>query len=385
MNISLFSFLMSVLFSTAFILGIHVLRNRLFFLKSFGVHTLLIMYGLCLFRMIIVIELPFTIPVGLRGAFSRVYDRVRQFQMPVGKEDVELTAFLCCIWAVVAGVLFTRFIWRNHAVKKELALCHRNENKDAEQALSKAMAVSSRKLPVNVCVCGSIDIPMGLGSFHKWIYLPDEKFAKEELYYIMMHEYTHFCNRDGVVKLLTMLFCCVFWWNPAVYILKKDVSQILEIKCDVYATQSFTKKERLEYLLTILRVLKGNPAPGNLPSPLTATGLISRTKGDNMKERFELIMKAAKQVEWKYQVALLSCSIVLLALSYSFVLQPAFDPPTEDTFTDETTVELDSKELYILQHEDMTYSIVLENGETYPISDPFLQIYIEAGTTIRKE
>ena len=246
---------MSVMFSTVFILGIHVLRNRPFFLKSFGVHTLLTLYGLCLFRMVVVIELPFTIPVGLRGAFSRVYDRVRQFQMPVGKEDIELTAFLCCIWAVVAGVLFTRFIWRDHAVKKELALCHRNENKDAERALSKAMAGSSRKLPVNVCVCGSIDIPMGLGLFHKWIYLPDEKFAKEELYYIMMHEYTHFCNRDGVVKLLTMLLCCVFWWNPAVYILKKDVAQILEIKCDVYATQSFTKKERLEYLLTILRVL----------------------------------------------------------------------------------------------------------------------------------
>ena len=110
MSISLFSFLMSVMFSTVFILGIHVLRNRPFFLKSFGVHTLLTLYGLCLFRMVVVIELPFTIPVGLRGAFSRVYDRVRQFQMPVGKEDIELTAFLCCIWAVVAGVLFTRFI-----------------------------------------------------------------------------------------------------------------------------------------------------------------------------------------------------------------------------------------------------------------------------------
>jgi len=335
--------------------------------------------------MVVVIELPFTIPVGLRGAFSRVYDRVRQFQMPVGKEDIELTAFLCCIWAVVAGVLFTRFIWRDHAVKKELALCHRNENKDAERALSKAMAVSSRKLPVNVCVCGSIDIPMGLGLFHKWIYLPDEKFAKEELYYIMMHEYTHFCNRDGVVKLLTMLFCCVFWWNPAVYILKKDVAQILEIKCDVYATQSFTKKERLEYLLTILRVLKGNPAPGNSPSPLTATGLISRTKGDNTKERFELIMKAAKQVEWKYQVALLSCSVVLTVLSYAFVLQPAFDPPVEDIFTDKSTVEWDSEDVYILQHSDMTYSLVLGNGEKCPISDPVLQMYVDLGTEIRKE
>ena len=122
MSISLFSFLMSVMFSTVFILGIHVLRNRPFFLKSFGVHTLLTLYGLCLFRMVVVIELPFTIPVGLRGAFSQVYDRVRQFQMPVGKEDIELTAFLCCIWAVVAGVLFTRFIWRDHAVKKRMRM-----------------------------------------------------------------------------------------------------------------------------------------------------------------------------------------------------------------------------------------------------------------------
>jgi hypothetical protein len=167
--------------------------------------------------------------------------------------------------------------------------------------------------------------------------------------------------------------------------LKKDVAQILEIKCDVYATQSFTKKERLEYLLTILRVLKGNPAPGNSPSPLTATGLISRTKGDNTKERFELIMKAAKQVEWKYQVALLSCSVVLTVLSYAFVLQPAFDPPVEDIFTDKSTVEWDSEDVYILQHSDMTYSLVLGNGEKCPISDPVLQMYVDLGTEIRKE
>lgn len=339
MNISLFSFLMSVMFSTVFILGIHALRNHPFFLKSFGVHTLLILYGLCLFRMVVVIELPFTIPIGIRGAFSGVYDRVRQFQMPVGKEDVELTAFLCCIWAAVAGALFVRFIWRDHVVKKELAPCHRNKNKDAERALAKAIAASARKPSVNVCVCGDIDIPMGLGLFHKWIYLPDENFSRGDLNYIMMHEYTHFCNQDGVVKLLTMLFCCVFWWNPIVYILKKDVIQILEIKCDVCATQSFTKKERLEYLQTILRLLKGDPEPSNLPPPSTATGLISRTRGDNTKERFELIMKARKQVKWKYQAILLSCSIVLLALSYSFVLQPAFDPPLEDIYTDDSVVE----------------------------------------------
>lgn len=58
---------MSVGFSTVFILVIHVLRNQPIFLKSFGVHTLLTMYALCLCRMIFVIELPFTVPVELRG------------------------------------------------------------------------------------------------------------------------------------------------------------------------------------------------------------------------------------------------------------------------------------------------------------------------------
>lgn len=386
MNISFFSFLMSVLFSTVFILMIHLLRKRPFFLRSFGVHTLLIMYGLCLFRMVFVIELPFTVPVGLKGAFSKTYALLREVRVPVGGSGIGFIDILLGVWIIGAAAVLIRLIWREYTVRKGLSSLRGNKSYAAERVLEKVMELSSRKLSVRVCVCPDLDTPMGLGIFQRWIYLPDEEYTEKELFYIMTHEYTHFCNRDGVVKLLTMLFQCVFWWNPAVYLLKKDVGQILEIKCDVTVTQDFTKDERMEYLFAILRVLKDGPqTPIDSSSPLMATGLVSRTDYEEVRERFELITRATKKVGVQCQVAFMGLAVLLTALSYAFVLQSAFEPPTEEIYTNYSVINVNEDNIYILQHKDSTYSLVLGNGETCPISDPVLQVYIEAGTPIRKE
>ena len=385
MSLSIFSFLMAVLFSTAFILSVHALRNRSFFIKSFGVHTMLIMYGLCLFRMVFVIELPFSVPLGLKGVFSRVYDRARDFQVPVGSSDVGVSEVLILVWALVAVILSARFVWREYICRKQLSPSHKNKNYAAERVLAKVRKKSANTVFVRVCVCPDIDTPFGMGLIQRWIYLPDEEYTREELYYIMKHEYTHFCNRDGIVKLLTLILCCVFWWNPAVYLLKKDVEQILEIKCDVNATQDLSKKERLEYLLTIVRTLKDSPDTTDGSPPIMATGLVSRTEHDDIRERFELITRAAKRFGIRYQMTFVGLAVMVTVLSYTFVLQSAFDPPVEDIFTDESTVEWDSEDVYILQYSDMTYSLVLGNGEKCPISDPVLQMFIETGITIRKE
>lgn len=386
MSISLFSFMMSVLFSTAFILAIHALRNQPFFLKSFGVHTLLIMYCLCLFRMVFVVELPFTIPVELRGSFSHTYARMQRLQVPVGSSSVGITDILIFIWTVVAIALFVRLIWREHISRQQLSLCHNDRSYAAERVLAKVRKKSADRIFVNVCVCPSIDTPIGIGLFQKWIYLPDEEYTQEELYYIMKHEYTHFCNRDGIVKLLTILLCCVFWWNPAVYLLKKDVEQILEIKCDVNATQDFSKTQRLEYLLTIVRTLKGNPKPTDDGSPpLMATGLVSRTEHDDIKERFELITRATKRFGMRYQVAFVGLAVLVTLFSYTFVFQSAFDPPLEDIYTDTSVHNWEPSEVYVMKRKDNSYVLVLGNGEVHPLDEAIAKIYIDNGTYLKEE
>lgn len=385
MSVSLFSFLMSVGFSTVFILVIHVLRNQPIFLKSFGVHTLLTMYALCLCRMIFVIELPFTVPVELRGAFSQAYALMRSVQISTKHSSIGFMDVLLCIWIIPAVIIFIRFVWQECATRIKVLPYRRNKNYAAERALAKARNLSPRKLDVNVCVCQDIDTPMGFGLFHKWIFLPDEEYAKDELFYIMMHEYTHFCNRDGMVKLLTLLLCCVFWWNPAVYLLKKDVEQILEIKCDINATQDFNKKERLEYLLTIVQVLKGEPKAKGIKLPQTATGLFSRTEDDDIRERFALITKATKQLGVRYQAAFVGLAVLVTAFSYTFVLQSAFEPPVEDIYTDSSVIEIDPSEQYIVKHKDGSYSMVLSTGKEYPLKEEVAIFFVSEGTIITKE
>lgn len=385
MTISLFSILMSAMFSTVFILAIHFLRNRPFFLKSFGVHTLILMYGLCLFRMVFVMETPFTFPVGLRGSFSQICAWVLDAQISAEGVQIGLTDLLVYIWFITAVVLFARSIWREYSVWKELAGYAENKSFAAEQALKKVQSESLRKVSVGVCVCPDIDVPMGLGLFHKMIYLPDEEYKKEELYYILKHEYTHFCNRDFVVNLLTTLFRCIFWWNPAAYLLKKDINQILEIKCDVNATQGFTKKERLEYLLTIVRVLKGAPPTGRANSSLMATGLLSRTKRDDIRERFELITKATKHVGVRYQAAFIGVAVLMTLFSYAFVLQSAFDPPVEDIYTDSSVQEWDDSEYFILKSTNGKYYMVLVNGERFEIDKEIAKEFISDGVDYRED
>lgn len=385
MSVSLFSFLMSVGFGTIFILVIHVLRNQPIFLKSFGVHTLLTMYVLCLCRMIFVIELPITVPVELRGAFSQAYALMRSVQISTKHSSIGFMDVLLCIWIIPAVIIFIRFVWQECATRIKVLPYRRNKNYAAERALTKARKLSPRKLDVNVCVCQDIDTPMGFGLFHKWIFLPDEEYAKDELFYIMMHEYTHFCNRDGMVKLLTLLLCCVFWWNPAVYLLKKDVEQILEIKCDINATQDFNKKERLEYLLTIVQVLKGEPKAKGIKLPQTATGLFSRTEDDDIRERFALITKATKQLGVRYQAAFVGLAVLVTAFSYTFVLQSAFEPPVEDIYTDSSVIEIDPSEQYIVKHKDGSYSMVLSTGKEYPLKEEVAIFFVSEGTIITKE
>ena len=206
------------------------------------------------------------------------------------------------------------------------------------------------------------------------------------MYYILKHEYTHFCNRDLTVKFLVHLFCCVFWWNPAVYLLKKDISQILEIKCDIRATEKFSKRERLEYLLPIVRVLERAESTGRTQPPMLSTGLASRKNQGDTRERFRMITAVPRSISKLCQGAFWTLAVTLVVLSYSFVLQPAFDPPVEEIYTDETAYEVVIENGYIQQKQDGSFDLVLGDGTIIPnINSDALEVYLADGLKVRKE
>ncbi len=171
------------------------------------------------------------------------------------------------------------------------------------------------------------------------------------------------------------------------HLLKRDVAQILEIKCDVKATQFFCKKERLAYLLAIVRVLKDRVILDCEPSEILATGLVfQQKKGMDVRERFELITQAALPVGWVGQTSFWAMAVAFFVFSYSFVFQSAFDPPMEDIYTDSSVGNYAIDGAYIVKDKNGKYSLILESGETISdLKSSALEILISEGFEIREE
>ncbi len=102
--------------------------------------------------------------------------------------------------------------------------------------------------------------PMGIGVFKKRILLPRQDYTEQELRYILLHEETHFAHHDQLVKMLMQVLCCIFWWNPFVYLLQKAVSQMLEIRCDREVAKSADREEYMAVLLALVKDGGGSSA-----------------------------------------------------------------------------------------------------------------------------
>ena len=79
------------------------------------------------------------------------------------------------------------------------------------------------------------------------------------LHLILLHEWQHFRNRDQWSKLLCYLLCCVFWWNPFLWLLKNKMDQLLELRCDFSVLEkidTFQQDDYYEMLLGTYRAAR---------------------------------------------------------------------------------------------------------------------------------
>jgi hypothetical protein len=61
-----------------------------------------------------------------------------------------------------------------------------------------------------------------------------------------LHEWKHIQDKDYLTDIVIEVISFVFWWNPVVYILKRNFKFVKELKCDGYA---ISNKQDFHYLL----------------------------------------------------------------------------------------------------------------------------------------
>lgn len=253
MQITIFSFLSALLWSSLLIVALYLLRHTRF-KQHFGVLSMVLLYLFCAVRLFLPLEFPHTLIAADGVIYPHIYNLLtRERDMLANKP---LVLILCAAWLLGFCELLFRYIrqYRKAIYSVEHYAGQWDERTNA--LLEQVQQQTGRKITVQGYTALNIESAFGMGVLHKRIILPDRDYTETELRYVLLHEYTHFLNHDTVVKLLVTLFCMIFWWNPVVYLLQKDLEQTLEIKCDLSVARTLDEQERAAYLRTILSLMK---------------------------------------------------------------------------------------------------------------------------------
>lgn len=188
------------------------------------------------------------------------------------------------------------------------------------------ICTDKEKRNIKIVQTAAVEVPCCIGIFEKRILIPDKKYSREELHYIILHEYTHLDNKDILTIQLINILCIVFWWNPFVYILKGDMYQSIEIRCDQTVTKKLKSAERGNYLTVILKEYKASVQGKEFRKPAGAMPLYE-DHSDHLIERFRLVAEGKQSSSRIGRILVPVIAVALLVLSYSLILQPRYDAP----------------------------------------------------------
>ncbi|MCH5344768.1 MAG: hypothetical protein J1E64_12080 [Acetatifactor sp.] len=183
-----------------------------------------------------------------------------------------------------------------------------------------------KKTPVFVVT--GLDTPFVLGFLHPAIYLPAD-LTEQESGPCLVHEYTHICRKDHLIKLLAFVLVCVYWFQPLVWLAFYLMVEDMEMSCDEIALKDGNLVERKAYSNTMVRLASSSKHifPGRFSGCPLAFG------ENNVSSRIKNILKLKKPTMW----VLIVCGILLAVLAIGLLTDPVNttpEPSTEVTLKD---------------------------------------------------
>lgn len=353
MHITLFSFVTAVLLSSLLIVALYLSRKSVKTIRMLNFGYLACLYLFCLGRMFFSVELPFTVVIAappLMNPVTDIYlDRPPQFFL------------LLLLWAAGSVFLLARLLLRACSGRRAIDRIPKQENQVFQEALEELQREQKRRIPIQVLCCPGLSTPCGIGLVRRKILLPSREYAADELRHILRHELQHFQTHDLLVKWMIRVFQCLFWWNPLVYLLGRDLDQVLEIKCDLTVTKGYGKKETVAYMRTIKHQLE-QTIDREKTVPLTSASLVGNFAISNVEERFLYLAESLKPTRRKAlpKPAFAVLFAALILASYSFVLQPSYPAPEFDE---------NGEKIQYMEIEDM--KLVHKKDGTYEQIDPY--------------
>lgn len=375
MKVTFFSFTMSVLWSSLLIALYSILRKRRRMIDACSVSGILMLYVFCIIRMTVPVEFNKVKVVSIPAIYNPVYRFLVLNDLPW--IEIKPYRILLLLWIIVTVMILVVQALRYIRFKKAIDLLEKYGS-----------VIDSEKYGVNdirvtIIKTSSADTPFSFGIIRKRIIIPDKDYSEDEIRFILKHEYMHLKNHDLVIQLMIHFLCAVFWWNPLVYLLRFDIEQCFEIRCDRYVTVGMTREDVAGYLSLLLNVYKDGNSEGYEAWHGMRLAGSEKRKRNNIRERFTLIEAGFRKTDrnaGKIIAALISGMVLIL--SYTFIFQTEYETPMELIEDKPSTYELTIENSWIEKDGDK-YIYTNVYGTQDEIDEEILEMMLNDGFSIR--
>ena len=324
MTVNIYSVVMSVALFTVISAVCSLFLART---KSKHLWIFALILGLCLVRCFVPIEVSGSFTVNCWELYPQLFNFFRYTLF----HSITVGRLFCIAWLIGGIVCLVRqilaFARQARLIRGEKAV---PADTDVLMIAKEAAAATNCNADVEVYFVSNLNSPVMIGFFKPKILLPEYTFTwkARELNYILRHEINHYNCGDLWIHSLLHLLTCLLWWNPAVYLLRNGVIQLLEIRNDDCVCRSFDDGERTDYSGVLVKALKGAL---NTRNSTLHVGFLGHDGKAFLRQRIRILTSSRpdKNPVWKSLIIIGIC-IGLFAGSYSFILQPAYPPPTGD-------------------------------------------------------
>jgi beta-lactamase regulating signal transducer with metallopeptidase domain len=223
------------------------------------------------------------------------------------------------IWLL--GMAFFLFNWlrRRRNVASAIAAGEIAHSGRERRALTNVTTWLGMKRQIDLIVTPRVSEPGVWRVFRPVVLFPEsllDELDDDELESLMMHELAHVLRRDNLVSNLNMILCCVFWFNPLVWLIDTLLLREREEACDDVvlrwsgAGEIYAASIRKIYRLCLTSRISGLSAAGGS----TLKRRLERIT-NNHNQRFSLVQK------------LLVIAVVIGSISLSVIagLRPSED------------------------------------------------------------
>lgn len=167
-----------------------------------------------------------------------------------------------------------------------------------------------------------VSTPLTYGIFHPVILMPKSTDweNRQQLQYVLMHEYVHIRRRDALTKLLVTCALCIHWFNPMVWIMWILFSRDVELSCDESVLRHMGEASKATYAMMLIQM----EAERSGIAPL-CSGLRFRIGKNAMEERITAIMKTKK----KSVMAVVAAAVLVISVTAAFATSAAENKNTQ--------------------------------------------------------